>query len=166
VTAPAPVLLVVSHSRTGNTGRLVDALLEGTDEALHGLTTAPGADTRPEVRHLGCFEAGSDDVLRAGALALATPANFGYMSGAMKDFFERIYHPCLEHTRGRPYVLLVKGDTDTAGAVSSVERIVAGLEWKMVLPVLEVTGALRPEHLEQAHEIGATLAAGLADGLF
>ena len=156
---PGPIL-VVKHSRSGSTDRLVDALVDGTELAQEATgVTVP-------VLVVGCFDAGATEVLSASAVVLATPANFGYMSGAMKDFFERIYHPCLERTTGMPYVLVVKGGTDTSGAVTSVERIVAGLRWKGVLPPLTVTGPLGETDLDQAREIGATLYAGLAGGIF
>ena len=102
----------------------------------------------------------------AEAIVLATPANFGSMSGALKDFFERIYHPCLEGTVGMPWGLMVKGDTDTSGAVTSVERIVAGLRWRLVAPPVLVTGAIRDEDRAAARELGATVAAGLEVGLY
>jgi NAD(P)H-dependent FMN reductase len=99
-------------------------------------------------------------------LLLATPANFGYMSGAMKDFFERIYHPCLERGLALPYALIVKGDTDVDGAVASVERITTGLRWRRVLPPVRVVGSPGTGDLAAAEELGATLAAGMAEGIF
>ena len=119
-----------------------------------------------EVTLLGCFDAGVDDVLGAAALVLATPANFGYMSGAMKDFFERVYHPCLDRTAGRPYALITKGDTDVDGAVASVERIATGLRWRRVLAPVTVVGRLGPDDIARAEETGAALAAGVAEGIF
>lgn len=104
-------------------------------------------------------------MLWAEAVVLLTPANFGYMSGALKDFFERIYQPCLDHTAGLPYALVVKGDTDTSGAISSVERIVAGLRWRQIAPPLAVVGALLPAHAAAAGELGATVAASLDAGI-
>ena len=151
---------MVRHSRSGSTDRLVQSFMDGTQLALD---EDPGA---VEVSLLGCFDADVDDVVAAAALVLATPANFGYMSGAMKDFFERIYHPCLDLTVGRPYVLMVKGDTDTSGAIASVEKIVAGLQWKAVLPTLSVVGQITDDDLQAATELGATLTAGLASGIF
>ena len=150
-------LLVVSHSRSGSTGRLRDAFLAGAET---------GGGDEVEIRSLSCFDAGPDDVLWADALALGTPANFGYMSGALKDFLERIYHACLGQTAGRPYVVFVKGDTDADGAVTSVSRIVAGLQWKAVLPPFAVVGPIEGHHLSEVEELGATLAAGLAAGIF
>jgi hypothetical protein len=150
------VLLVVTHSRSGSTKRLSDAVIAGAVEA------APGID----IRSLDAFEAGPEDVLSARGVILGTPARFGYMSGAMKDFLERVYHPCLERTVGLAWALFVKGDTDVAGGVTSVERIVAGLSWRRRLPVLEVVGEILPEHLAAAGELGGSMAAGLEMGLF
>jgi multimeric flavodoxin WrbA len=148
---------VVQHSRTGQTKQLSDAAIEAARAAV-GDTLA--------VQVLGAFDAGPEDVRRARGVLLATPARFGYMSGALKDFFERIYHPCLEHTRGLPYGLLVKGDTDVDGAVSSVERIVAGLGWRLALPVVAVVGDITAAEIDAAAELGGGLAAGIEAGIF
>jgi len=150
-------LLVVWHSRTGSTGRLRDA-------AVGGAVT--GAGDEVIVRVVAAFEAGPDDVLWAHGILLATPANFGYMSGALKDFFERVYHPCLGQTDGLPYAIVAKGDTDVDGALSSVERIATGLGWRRVLPPVAVVGDVTDAAVEQAEELGATLAAGLGAGIF
>jgi multimeric flavodoxin WrbA len=149
-----PNLLVVLHSRSGGTRALCDAVVEGMREA--GV----------EPRVLGAFDAGVDDVLWADGIVLATPAHFGYMSGALKDFFERIFRPCLDRTVGRPWALVVKGESDVEGAVTSVERIVTGLAWKQVLPHVKAVGEVTEAHLAAAHELGATLAAGLDAGMF
>ena len=149
-------ILVVHHSRGGETARLTEEVLSGAEEARGALS----------VTLLDAFAAGPDDVLEAKGVILGTPARFGYMSGAMKDFLERIYHPCLERALRRPFALYVKGDSDITGAVESVERIVRGLGWKRVLPVLEVVGAIQPPDLEAAHDLGATMAAGIESGIF
>jgi flavodoxin len=150
-------LLVVFHSRTGSTQVLCDAAAGAATEAVGDEVT---------VRVLGAFSAGPDDVLWSHGVLLVTPANFGYMSGAMKDFFERVYHPCLERSAGLPYALVVKGDTDVDGAVASVERIATGLRWRRVLAPVTVVGAITDRDTEQVAELGATLAAGLAAGVF
>jgi multimeric flavodoxin WrbA len=148
-------LLVVHHSRTGSTAVLRDALLDGIGSA--------GGDVT--VRSLAAFDAGPDDVSWSEAVVLCTPANFGYMSGALKDFFERIYHPCLDHTAGLPYALVVKGDTDVDGAVTSVERITAGLRWRTLAPPVVVVGSIADADREAAWELGATVAASLDAGI-
>jgi NAD(P)H-dependent FMN reductase len=154
VTAP---LLVVFQSRSGGTQRLVDAAVSG----------ARLASEDPEclvVKH--AFDAVSEDVRTAGGLLIATPANFGYMSGAMKDFFERIYPSCLDLTVGKPYSMIVKGDTDVDGAAESVRRIATGMRWREVLPSLLVVGAISDFQLDEAQELGATLAAGIEAGIY
>jgi multimeric flavodoxin WrbA len=111
-------------------------------------------------------DAEADDVRWCHAVALGTPENFGYMSGLMKDFLERVYYPCREHTAGLPYVLFVKASTDGDGAVRSVERIVTGLQWKQVQPPFVVVGDVGPDHIAHCTELGMTLAAGLDAGIY
>ncbi len=152
-----PRLLVVWHSRSGSTQALVDALLAGATDPEVGDV---------EVVALPALEAGTDDVLAADGLLLATPANFGYMSGALKHFFDEVYDDLLDRTRGRPYALVVKGRNDTDGAVTAVEAIATGLAWRAVLPPLAVVGPLTDDDLAAATELGATLAAGLALGIY
>ncbi len=148
---------MVFHSRTGSTRALCD-------RAVGAATAAAGDELK--IRVLDAFSAGPDDVVWAQGILLVTPANFGYMAGALKDFFERIYHPCLERTAGLPYCVLVKGDTDVEGALSSVERITTGLRWRRVLPPVTVIGAAAPSDVERVEELGATFAAGMAAGIF
>jgi hypothetical protein len=150
---------VIHHSRAGTTQALCDAAVTA---ALSVTDTA----TPVELRVLGAFDAGPDDVEWADALILATPAHFGYMSGALKDFFERIYRPCLERTVGLGYALIVKGETDVDGAAASVHKIATGLRWNLMLPPVLVVGAITASDLEAAADLGATVVAGLGEGIF
>lgn len=155
---PAKRLLVLSHSRTGSTARLVASALGGV-AAVDGVVAAP----------VDVVDAGLDDVLAADAVLLLTPARFGAVAGLTKDLFERIY-PWFEEVPdvrpGMPWTMVAKGASDPTGAVRDVERILTGLRWKQVLPPLVVTGDLTGEHLAAAEELAATLAAGLAEGLW
>ena len=101
------------------------------------------------------------DVLGADAYVLGTPANLGYMSGALKHFFDQIYYPCLDATAGRPYVLYVHGDDDAAGAIRAVEMITTGLRWRRLRPPLVVTGRPSRDDLDACWELGASVSAGL-----
>lgn len=152
------MLLVLSHSRTGSTDRLRDAVLAGVDDA------------GSEARAVDVAHAGLDDVLAARALVLCTPARFGALAGLTKDFFERIY-PWFEEVPdvrpGLPYVLVVRGASDADGAVRDVHRIVTGLRWKEVAPpVVAVGPVVTDAHVAAARETGATVAAGLDAGLW
>ncbi len=104
---------------------------------------------------------GAHDVLTADGYLLGTPANFGYMSGALKHFFDTVYYPCLDATAGRPFGLWVHGNDDVTGAVRAVRSIVGGLGWRPVAPVLEVIGTIRPDVRDAARDLGATVAATL-----
>jgi multimeric flavodoxin WrbA len=153
----APRLLIVFASRTGSTAAMTDAVVGGaSDDALEGV----------DVRVREAFDATADDVRACNAIVVGTPENFGYMSGAMKDFFERVYYPLLDETPGLPYALFVKASTDGDGAVRSVERIVAGLRWRRVVPPVVVVGDVGAADVERCRELGATIAAGLEAGLF
>ncbi len=150
-------LLVVFHSRGGNTQAMADAVIAGaTADEIEGV----------EVRVRRASEATADDVRWCDALLLGTPENFGYMSGLVKDFFERIYYEILDETPGMPYALFVKGGHDGEGAIRSVERIATGLKWKPMLPPLLVTGDFGAHDLERCTELGLTVAAGLDAGVF
>ena len=102
------------------------------------------------------------DVLEADGYLLGTPANIGYMSGALKHFFDGIYYPCLEATRRRPYGLYVHGGLDTTGAVRAVESITTGLAWRAVRPPVAVTGTATKQDLDACRELGALLSAAVA----
>src|SRR4051794_22986086 len=101
------------------------------------------------------------DILEADGYLLGTPANFGYMSGALKHFFDQVYYPCLDATTGRSYGLWVHGNNDTDGAVRAVEVITTGLGWKRAQPPLTVVGPPNAADLEACWELGAAIAAGL-----
>ena len=154
--AGAPRLLIVFHSRTGGTAAMADAVIVGRerrrDRRRRGASCSEAFDTT------------IDDVRECDAIVLGTPENFGYMAGAIKDLFERVYYPLLDETPGKPYALFVKASTDGDGAVSSVARIVAGLRWKLAMPPVVVVGDLGAADLEQCRELGATMAAGLEAG--
>lgn len=148
-------LLIVYHTRGVKTTQLTEAVARGA-------STEAGV----EVRLLRCAEAGPADVLAADALVLGTPENFGYMSGMMKDFLERIFYECEGKVAGRPWALLVSAGQDGAGAISSVERIVTGLRLKKVQDPILALKEVTPEVLRQCEELGAALAAGLALGVY
>ncbi len=162
-----PRLLVVHHSPTPIAQALTDAVVAGAnDDAVDGV----------EVVVRQALEANADDVLAADGYLLGTPANFGYMSGALKHFFDSLF---LEiggsladdgsadtsegSTAGRPFGLYVHGRYDTTGAVRSVTSIIGALGWRQAAEVLEVMGDVTAEHGETAYELGGTLAALLAE---
>lgn len=149
-------LLIVCNTPSANTQRLANAAARGARhediEGIHVLERAP-------------LEATVDDVLSADGILLGTTENFGYMSGLMKDFFERIYYPCLEKTQARPYALYVRGGNDGQGARVAVERIIAGLRWKAAQPALILKGDWQESFEDEVSELGQLMAAGLEAGI-
>ncbi|WPZ33375.1 NAD(P)H-dependent oxidoreductase [Thalassobaculum sp. OXR-137] len=149
-------LLIVAHAPSPNTRRLRDAVVEGArSEEVDGV----------EVVVLSPFDTTPEHVLAADAIILGTTENLGYMSGALKDFFDRCYYPCLEETQGRPYALYIRAGHDGTGTRRGVETIVTGLRWKAVQEPLLCRGDWDDTFLDQARELGLYLAAGLEAGV-
>ena len=150
-------LLIVAHMPSPNMAALVRAVAEGAEDPSVGDVA---------VRVSPAMETCAEDVMGADGLLLGTTENFGYMSGGLKDFFDRIYTPCLEHTSALPYGIFIRAGNDGRGARRSIERIVQGLGWKAVQPALICRGPWREAVLDQGRELGMTVAAGLDAGLF
>jgi multimeric flavodoxin WrbA len=147
-------LLVVHHTPSPATQEMLEAVLDGTrDDAIEGV----------EVLVRPALTASVAEALEADGYLLGTPANIGYISGALKHFFDTIYYPSLEATKGRPYAAYVHGNLGTEGAERAIEAITRGLGWRRVAPILTVTGS--PSRADRAAlaELGGTLAATLMD---
>jgi hypothetical protein len=160
-------LLIVWHSRTGAARQMAEA-------AMH----AAEACGEAAVRGLFADEAQPADLIAADGYIFACPENLAAMSGAMKEFFDRCYYPCLERLNGRPYAALIAAGSDGQGAARQLARIATGWRLKPVAePLIVCTRAqtpeaiLAPKRLAEADlaacaERGAALAAGLAMGVF
>jgi multimeric flavodoxin WrbA len=150
-------LLIVSHMPSLNTCAMSKAVVEGSSHAdINGIA----------VLLKQALETGPAEVLEADAIILGTTENFGYMSGGMKDFFDRTYYPCLEQTESLPFAMFIRAGNDGLGARSSIERIAKGMAWKQVQEPLICTGKWQESFLSQCEELGMTMAAGLEAGIF
>ena len=142
-------LLVVQHCPTPRLVTLADAVLAGArDPDIEGVEVV----VRP------ALEASIDDVLSADGYLLGTSANLGYVSGALKHFFDTVYDAVREATAKRPFSYWIRGGYDTTGAERAMESITTGLQWTLAAPPLVFTGDIDP-HLDAATELGATMAA-------
>ena len=136
---------------------MADAVIRGaTREDIEGV----------EVRTRTALEADADDLLWADAFILGTPENFGYMSGALKYFLDRVYYPCEGKIAGRPWALFVRAGNDGTGAISSVRRILTGLAVREVQAPVLIKGEFDETRLADCEELGLTIAAGLEAGVF
>ena len=167
---PARVLLVYGGHPGGRTDRLRAAAVEGivavAADAMAERGAAQADGMVVELRERRALEATVEDLLWAGGVLLATPEHFGYMSGALKDFFDRSFYPAQGRTEGLPWALMVSAGNDGRGTVAAVQRIVTGYGWQAVAEPLRVVGEPDEPALARCRELGATLAAGLAAGIF
>lgn len=149
-------VLIIDHAPSPNTERLRDAVLEGARD--------PEID-EVDVRHLPPLEAGPDDVLDCDAIILGTTENLAYMAGAMKDFFDRIYYPCLEKTQGLPYGLYVRAGNDGTGTMRAIDTITTGLRWRAVQDPVLCRGEFEDEFVTRCRELGQYVAAAVSAGI-
>jgi multimeric flavodoxin WrbA len=160
-------LLIAMHSMTGGTRQMAEAAARGAGR-MGGV----------RVRLLTASEAGPEDILAAEGYIFATPEMLGSMAGRMKDLFDRSYYQVLGRVEGRPYACAVCAGSDGGNATAQIARIVTGWRLRAVAaPLIVRTQAqsaadiLAPKtitttDLERCAELGATLAAGMAMGVF
>ncbi len=150
--APVPRLLIVHHTPSPHVHSMLEAARSGAhDDAITGV----------DVMVRAALRATAVDVLEADAYLLGTPANLGYISGALKHFFDTIYYPCLDETVGRPFGVFLHGNDDTTGAERAIDTITTGLRWHLAAKPVRVLGAPTRDDLDACWDLGATLAAGL-----
>ena len=148
-------LLIVYHSQSGNTGRMAQAALQGAQ-----------TETEVETVMKRAFDCGLDDLLGCNGLLIGTPENFGYMSGAMKDFFDRTYYPAEGKTVGLPYALFISAGNDGSGTVRQIGRIATGYGWKLAAEPVIARHEVTEDDLQRCWDLGAAFAAGLSMGIF
>ena len=169
---PVRILLVYGCQPNGRTEQLRREVVAGIAKAARadddGAADAPGTvpGTVYELRERHALLATADDLLWAQGLLLGTPEHFGYMSGALKDFFDRSFYPAEARTAGLPYGLFVSAGNDGRGTITAVERIVAGYGWRAIADPVRVVGDPDETALASCRELGGTLIAGLAAGIF
>ena len=150
-------LLIVAHCPSENTKNLCNAALEGSqDPQILGV----------EVVVKTPFESDIQDIFWANAVLLGTTENLGYMSGALKDFFDRTYNEALGNTDGLPYALYIRAGMDGTGTRRSITSITTGLRWREVQAPLIFKGQWKNEFLSDLRELGMSMAAGLESGIF
>ncbi len=142
-------LLIVHHTPSPTTQSMLESVLEGANndeiEGVEVVTSAALVTTAPTL-------------LAADAVVLGTPANIGYMSGALKHFFDTVYYPCMTDTAELPYALYVHGNSDTTGAVRGVESIATGMGWHRHRPPVTAVGDIGRDERQECWELGAVTA--------
>jgi multimeric flavodoxin WrbA len=147
-----PTLLIVHHTPSPSMQAMLESVVAGANhEDIEGVEVV----VRP------ALSATAVDVLEADGYLLGTPANLGYMSGALKHFFDTIYYPVLDATPKRPFGAYVHGNEGVEGAVRAIGTVTTGLRWQQVAEPVTVMGEPSKEDLQACWELGATVAAGL-----
>ncbi len=148
-------ILIIYHSQTGHTQQMAQAVAAGAKTIEH-----------TEVILKKACEATLDDLLDCNGLAIGTPENFGYMSGMIKDFFDRTYNDAQDKVFRKPYVVFISAGNDGTGALRAIERIALGYKFKNVFTPVIAKGKITAEILEQCRELGGTLAGGCEMGIY
>lgn len=148
-------ILIVYHSQTGNTEKMAMAVAEGAADFENTDVTVKGAR-----------DATVEDLLDCDGVAIGTPENFGYMSGAMKDFFDRTFYPAQGKIFKKPYVIFISAGNDGTGALNSVDRIARGYPLKRVYDPVIAKGGVTDDILDRCRELGQTLAGGCELGIY
>ncbi len=150
-------LLIVCNTPSENTRLLAQQCVAGAEDTdIDAVTTLFKTP----------LEATADDVIRADGIIIGTTENFGAMSGLIKDFFERIYYPCLEIKQGLPYALYIRAGLDGTGTQVGVEKIITGLRWREIHAPVLLKGDYTDHFAAQTRELGLYMAAGLDNGIF
>lgn len=155
-TSSRHLLLIYGGHAGGRIYQMVDAVKQGVEDAGEAI----------DLRALPALQAGVEDLLWAQGLLIGTPEHFGYMSGAVKDFMDRTFYPVENKVEGLPYAVFVSAGNDGTGAVNSIERIAPGYKWKRIAEPLIVKGAITQDARQRCIDLGQTMAAGLALGIF
>lgn len=139
-------VLIVYSSQSGNTGAMAQAVAEGAKSAGAAVVLKKATD------------ANADDVMSCDVVAIGTPNYFGYMSGLVKDFFDRVWIVIREKVADKPYCTFGSKGGGGAQALESVERICDGLKMRKVADGLVATRQPTAEVLGQCKELGKKLA--------
>jgi multimeric flavodoxin WrbA len=148
-------ILVVYHSQTGHTEKMAKAVVDGAKSIEN-----------TEVILKKASEATVEDLLACSGLAIGTPENFGYMSGMIKDFFDRTYSGAQDKVFRKPYVVFISAGNDGSGALHAIERIALGYKFKNVFSPVIGKGEITEDLLEKCRELGGTLAGGCEMGIY
>lgn len=150
-------LLIIANTPSTNTKMLANAAMRGaTDPNIAFI----------DVRCIPPLQAQVSDVLECHGIIIGTTENFGYMSGEIKDFFDRIYYPCLEETKGLPYSCYIRAGLDGTGTEIAIKKIINGLKWSQAQPIEICRGKFTDDFIQRIETLAMTMSAGIEAGVF
>ena len=150
-------ILLITHAPSPNTEKMVAAVIKGVSNP---------EICNVDIRYLPPLEIQAKDIISAQAIILGTTENLGYMSGLIKDVFDRCYYDCLEKTQGMPFAFFIRAGHDGTGTRKAIETITTGLRWRMVQEPLICIGDFQESFIAECEELGMFMAAGLESSIF
>ena len=150
-------ILVIYHSQAGHTQKMAQSVARGA-RCIKGVTVVLKRAAEANLR----------DLLKCDGLAIGSPEYFGYMAGMVKDFFDRTYNEARggKEVFKKPYVLFISAGNDGTGALSNIERICTGYQFKKVYEPVVARGEIDLETILKCEELGKTIAAGCREGIY
>ena len=150
-------ILVVYHTQSGNTLKMAEAVVRGV-QLIEGI----------QVHLKKAIETEDSDLIDCDGLVIASPEYFGYMAGAIKDLFDRTYERLRGHQRifRKPYAVCVSAGNDGQGALTNIEKICLGFQFKKIQPPIIAKGAVTANIVARCEELGQTIAAGCEAGIY
>ncbi|EPJ48477.1 MAG: hypothetical protein OFPI_29360 [Osedax symbiont Rs2] len=150
-------LLIIAHAPSANTEKMLQAILLGARQSEF---------SNIDAQWIAPLSATAEDVLACDAIILGTTENLGYMSGALKDFFDRIYYPCLEQKQGLSFSYYIRAGHDGTGTNNAIQSICKGLKWRQIQPELICRGPWQENFIIECHSLGESIACGLDIGIY
>ena len=149
-------LLIIAHAPSENTKKMLDALIKGaSDPQIESV----------EVQYLKPLDTQPEDINSCDAVIIGTTENLGYMTGLIKDVFDRCFYGCLDKTDGLPFTFYVRAGHDGTGTKRAIESIASGLRWRLVQEPVICRGEFQAEFIDQCEELGLSIAASLDAGI-
>ena len=149
-------LLIIAHAPSANTLKLKDAIIAGAN--LYPLKNI-------QIKVLQPLETHANDILAADAIIIGTTENLGYMSGLIKDVFDRCYYACLEAKQGLPCAAYIRAGHDGTGTLNALKTITTGLKWRWVQEPIVLRGDYSNNFETQCSELGAAMSCALDEGI-
>jgi multimeric flavodoxin WrbA len=101
------------------------------------------------------------EILKAEGYVLGTPADVGFINGALKLAFDQSYYQLLDSTRGRPFGFYLHGNEGTEGAEPALDGITARVGWVKAAETVVLMGKPTKADVEAHWNLAATVTATL-----
>ena len=112
------------------------------------------------------LKANKNHVIQSNGILIGTSENLGSMSGASKDFFDRIYYEVIDKTNGLPVAVWIRAGHDGTGTSRQIKSIINGLKWKLVQEILICKGPWDEKFVDECTDMSLGFAYGIEQNIF